>query len=86
MQEHYYDDGSWYASSLGHFISLLVDAGRDPAVCFRIVANSEPDKEGKFIRHIELFMLPDGYVQAGIKECVSVHKTLQMFLKAGVVK
>ena len=57
--EHGYDDGHWYASTLGHFIGLLVDAGRDPAVCFRVVADSEPDQDGQFVRRIDLLNLPE---------------------------
>ena len=86
MDEHSYDDGNWYASTLGHFIGLLVDAGQDPAVCFRVAADSDPDDDGQFIRHIEVLMLPDGYVGEGILGCHGVHKTLKALLEAGVVK
>ena len=86
MNEHNYDDGHWYASTLGHFIGLLVDAGQDPAVCFRVVADSEPDNEGKFIRRVDVIMLPDGYVGEGILGCRGVHKTLRALLEAEVVK
>jgi len=81
-----YDDGHWYASTLGHFISLLVDAGQNPAVCFRVVDDSESDADGKFVRHIELLMLPDGYVAEGVDGCHGVHKTLMHLLEAGVVR
>ena len=85
-QKHYYDDGNCYAMTLGHFIGLLVDAGPDPAVCFRVVADSQPDEEGKFVRRIEVLMLPDGYVREAALECHGVHKTLKMLLEAGAVK
>ena len=84
-EEVFYDDGNWYASTLGHFISLLVDAGQDPAVCFRVSEDSEPDSDGKFIRRLEVLMLPDGYVAEGILGCRGVHKTLEALLEAGVV-
>ena len=84
--KHAYNDGNWYASTLGHFIGLLVDAGQDPAVSFRVVADSEPDQDGQFIRRIDLIMLPDGYVGDYALNCHGVHKTLQALLDAGVIK
>lgn len=84
--EQNYNDGKWYASTLGHFVGLLIDAGQDPAVCFRVVGDSEPDSKGKFTRAIRLLMLPDGYVSEGIQGCHGVHKTLTALLEAGVVK
>ena len=84
--EHAYDDGNWYASTLGHFIGLLVDAGQDPAVCFRVVADSEPGRDGQFIRRIDLIILPDGCVGDYTLKCHGVHKTLKALLEAGVIK
>ena len=80
-----YDDGNWYAVTLGHFIGLLVDAGQDPAVQFRVVKDTEPDKNGKFLRKIELVLLPDGYVLEGVKESYRIHKTLKALLEAGLI-
>ena len=80
-----YDDGAWYASTLGHLISIMVDSG-DPAVCFRVATDSEPDEDGKFIRSFEVLLLPDGYVADGILGCRGVHKTLSAFLRAGIVE
>jgi len=56
-----YNDGNWYASTLGHFISLLVDAGHDPAVLFRVVEDEKPDEDGHFVRHLEVVMIPNGH-------------------------
>jgi len=81
-----YDDGNWYASMLGHFIGLLIDAGQDPAVCFRVTHDSEPDRGGQFIRKVEVLVLPNGYVSEAILGCRGVHKTLSAFLEAGIVK
>jgi len=80
-----YDDGRWYASTLGHFIGLLVDARQDPAVCFRVIKDSEPDDEGKFIREIQFVLLPDGHIGEAIRGCKGVHKTLRMLLEAEVI-
>ena len=82
----FYDDGNWYASTLGHFIGLMVDAGQDAAVCFRVVEDSELDGDGQFIRRVEVLMLPNGYVADGILGCRGVHKTLVALLEAGVVE
>jgi hypothetical protein len=82
--DHAYDDGHWYASTLGHFIGLLVDAGQDSAVCFRVVADSESGQDGQFIRRIDLIVLPDGYVGHYALQCHGVHKTLKALLDAGV--
>lgn len=83
---YYYDDGNWYASTLGHFIGLLVDAGQDPAVCFRVVSETMPDDKGTFIRRIELVMLPDGYVREHASKCHGIHKTLKALLNADAVR
>lgn len=81
-----YDDGNWYAATLGHFIGLLVDAGQDPAVCFRITHDSVPDADGQFIRRVEVLVLPDGCVGEAILGCRGVHKLLKALLEAGIVK
>lgn len=81
-----YDDGQFYTVTLGHFIGLLVDAGQDPAVCFRVIGDETPDENGKFIRRMELFLLPNGYVAEFAQVSHGVHKTLKAFLDAGVVK
>lgn len=80
-----YADGAWYASTLGHFIGLLVDSGNDPVVCFQI-SDEEADDEGKFVRNISLFLVPNGYVTDGISRCRGIHKTLRALLDAGIIK
>lgn len=91
-QEQNFDDGRWTASTLGFFIGLLVDTGQDPAVCFRVVEDSEPDEKGRFIRHYDLLTLPNGYVYKGISQCYGpqgktrIHKVLRAFLDEGVIK
>ena len=81
-----YDDGNWYAVTLGTFIGLLVDAGQDPAVRFRVVEDGKADENGQFVRHIEFDLLPDGYVKEAVKKSYAVHKTLLALISAGVVK
>jgi len=83
-----YTDGEWYGATMGHFIGLLVDAGLDPAVMFRVVEDSEPDKSGRFVRRLEVIMLPNGYVEWGLmaKGIDRVHKTLAALMAGGVVK
>ena len=81
-----YDDGNWYAVTLGFFIGLLVDAGQDPAVMFRVVDDSPPDEKGTFVRTLKVIMLPDGYVAEGARKCKGIHKTLIALLEKGIVK
>jgi hypothetical protein len=81
-----YDNGEWYAVTLGEFISLLVDAGHDPAVKFRVKADGPLDENRAFERQIEMVLLPDGHVLAAAKECYAIHKTLLALIKGGVVK
>ena len=81
-----YDDGNWYAVTLGFFIGLLVDAGQDPAVMFRVVDDSPPDEKGTFVRTLNVIMLPDGYVAEAAKRCKGVHKVLKALLEKGVVR
>ena len=83
-----YDDGQIYAVTLGHFIGLLVDAGYDPAVIFRVVHDGLPDENGCFVRKIEMLMVPDGHVESEIvrQRTDRIHKTLKALLEAGVVK
>jgi len=81
-------DGEWTGATLGFFISLLVDAGDDPAVIFRVAKDSEADESGQFIRDIEVMVLPNGYVGAALEKMgvERVHKTLAALIEAGIVK
>ena len=83
-----YDDGQIYAVTLGHFVGLLVDAGQDPAVIFRVIEDGPSDKNGAFVRKIELIMVPNGHVEQEIvrQRADRIHKTLKALLDAGVVK
>ncbi|MBC8508876.1 MAG: hypothetical protein H8D34_28810 [Chloroflexi bacterium] len=83
-----YDDGNWYASTLGHFIGLLVDAGQDPAVCFRVIEDYEADSEGRFSRKIEMILIPNGHVGRIIvsTETKRVHKVLAKLMEKGIVE
>ena len=83
-----YTDGDWIGTTLGFFISLLIDAGNDPAVIFRVAKDSEVDESGQFIRDIEVMVLPNGYVGAALKKMGvnRVHKTLAALIEAGIVK
>jgi len=82
-----YDDGKWHASTLGHFIGLLVDAGQDPAVTFRVVSKGPKDDQGRFIQHIEALMIPDDHVLDTIASTgADVHKTLKALIEAKAVK
>lgn len=80
-----FTDGNWHACTLGHFIGLLVDAGHDPAVAFRVIEDGPSDEDGKFVRTVEVVMYPDGYVGEGCLGCHSVHKVLRALLEAGVI-
>lgn len=84
-QEIRYDDGKWYAVTLGHFIGLLVDTGLDPAVRFRVVGDTESDENGLFLRTIEVVLVPNGYVARESLFCERIHKTLKSLLEKGVV-
>ena len=83
-----YDDGQRYAVTLGHFIGLLVDAGLDPAVIFRVIEDGPSDENGGFVRLLEVTMVPNGHME---KEMVRlrvdrIHKTLKALMDAGVVR
>lgn len=82
-----YTNGNWHAATLGEFVSLLIDSGGDPAVIFRVVED-EPSKDGAFVRHLEVMMLPQGRVKEKINQVKpeSIHNTLVDLIKAGVVK
>ena len=83
-----YDDGQTYAVTLGHFVGLLIDAGQDPAVIFRVVMDGPHDENGCFVRKLEVLMVPDGHVESEIvrQRTDRIHKTLKALLEAGVVK
>jgi hypothetical protein len=81
-----YDDGRWYAGTLGHFVALLINAGQDPVVLFRVVQN-EPIQDGEFVRRFEVVIVPDGQVleqmhRHGVERA---HKTLAAMMSAGKV-
>jgi hypothetical protein len=83
-----YDDGQQYAATLGHFISLLVDSGPDPAVIFRVVKDGPYDEKGNFTRRIEVVLIPDGHVKEEIERrgVERIHKTLKALIEAGIVQ
>jgi len=82
-----FNDGAWHASTMGHFIGLLVDAGQDPAVAFRVVGDDRRDDSGVFIRTLEVIMIPNGFVVTVIQEVgAKIHKTLAALLEAKVVR
>ena len=80
-----FDDGLTYAMTLGEFIALIVDCGPDPMVKFRVVNDEPPDEDGKFVRHIEISLVPDGYVRERAGDCDRIHKVLKAMLDAGLV-
>lgn len=82
-----YDDGQWYAVTLGHFIGLLVDAGHDPAVIFRVTHDGPSDENNAFVRELEVVMVPDGHIEAEMKRvgCSRIQKILRALMEAGVV-
>ena len=71
---------------MGEFISLLVDAGHDPAVKFRVLEDIDCRVEGHFIRRLEVVMLPDGVVEENLVDTKGVHEALVKLLEAGVIK
>jgi len=82
-----YDNGQAYAVTLGEFISILVDAGQDPAVIFRVVEDGPPDETGGFVRKFEVIMVPDGHVieEMKVQGVHRIHKVLRALLDAGKV-
>ena len=88
QEEVRYDDGNWYGVTLGHFISLLVDAGQDPAVAFRVIEDGERDEAGQFTRRIEMILIPDGRVRDELQAMgvERIHKTLAALVEKGVVR
>jgi len=82
-----FDNGEWHAVTLGSFICLLIDAGHDPAVCFRVVEDGPHNEEtGSFTRRIECILVPDGMVKENAMLCKRIGKTLQALIEGGVVK
>ncbi len=83
-----YTDGQWHAVSLGIFLHLLVDAGHDPAVLFRVTQDEPVDDSRQFVRHLDVMVVPDGQVVSKIKETgvESIHKVLAKFIERGLVK
>ena len=79
------DDGRWYAGTLGHLVSLLIDE-QDTAALFRVVED-EPVEDGVFVRRLEVVLVPDGHVleqmhRHGVERA---HKTLAALMSAGKV-
>ena len=82
-----YDDGNWHAVSMGVFLQLLVDAGQDPAVAFRVTGDSNLDVDGQFTRRMEIVVLPNGYVMQGIQAAgADVHTVLGLLIERGLVR
>ena len=83
----FFDDGEWHASTLGHFIELLVDS-RDEAVLFRVTRDFDEDADGRYKRAFEIVTLPQGQVKETIAEKmpIGVHVVLAALIGRGVVK
>jgi hypothetical protein len=81
-----YLDGEWHASSMGEFVSLLVD-GADPAVLFRVIEDGPQDKRGHFTRRLDVLLVPNGQIMEQCKAhgIERAHKVLVAFLEAGVM-
>ena len=81
-----YDDGKWTAMTMGHLLSLLVDAGQDPAVIMRVIEDT-PVSDTKFVRKIEIIMIPNGSIIDILVEnnVDRIHKTLLALLENGVI-
>jgi hypothetical protein len=81
-----FDDGNWYAASLGEFIGMMVDCGQDPAVKFRVIEDLPPSPQGHFIRRLEVVMLPNGVVEENLINVIAVREVLKEMLEAEIVK
>ncbi len=84
----HFDDGNWYAASLGEFVGLLIDAGQDVATCFRVIEDASTNENKEFVRKIEFYLIPNGEVINVIKKVKpkGIHKVLRNLLEAHVVK
>lgn len=83
-----YDSGEPIASTLGFFVSLLIDGGTDDAVIFRVVNQTEPDASGNFRHTVEVEVIPNGQVRERIEACgvEHVHKVLALAIERGIMK
>lgn len=82
-----YTNGNWHAATLGQFIAMLIDSGRDEAVLFRIM-DGPPEDLGAFVRQMHIILLPQGQVTDwidGVKP-EGIEKSLAALIKAGAVK
>ena len=85
-KQSYFDDGNWHATTLGNFVSLLVDAGIDVAVTFRVVEDGPEDEDGQFFRTYEATIWPNGQVGEAILGCQTIHRMLKALLEVGIIK
>jgi len=85
-EESVFRNGEWTASTLGEFVSLLIDGG-DVAVMYRQIAQMEPDENGRYAETLQVILLPNGHIKRalGVQD-MQVHKTLEAMLKGGVMK
>lgn len=84
-----FDDGDWYAASVGEFIGMLIDAGpSDRAVAFRVIEDGPQKGHGEsYARRIEMVIIPDGQVRI-VCEAVGVkgyNRIIRKQINAGLV-
>ena len=60
----------WIFCTLGEFIQHIVDWGHDPAVCYRVVEDSESNEGGEFTRTVVVQFLPAGNVLDALKAVI----------------
>lgn len=79
------DDGNWYAATLGHFVSLMIDAGNDRAVIYRITKDGPEDEEGNYTRLFEVLVIPNGQIVENLEGVKGIHKVLARMLEAEIL-
>ena len=75
----------WRMDTVGDFISRLIDDG-DAAIMFRTTNKSKLDKDGFFVRTMEIVSIPQGHVIEHVKQCETMGHRLYRFIEEGLVK
>lgn len=80
------DGGEWAVLTMGTFVQLLVDGGRDVAIC-RIVEDKRHDG-GEFSRRLDVWLVPQTRVAQTMHElgCTLAHDTVVQAMESGLIE
>ncbi len=86
--ESWMKSGKWAGMTIGELVSTIIDGGDSDYAFVRVTKQSESDTRGEFSLHLEIHLIPNGYVMEHAADigCTLFHTRLIYGLQKGLVK